>query len=126
MLTPDDLPKYWAMLLERGDREIKLLDVNDCSRYFNNNSVHDKFQFALTKSCKRADLDKFVDVETAEKAIALSKAALMGDYNMFYKIKDAKDVKEIVILSRQVTPYDEDLWNKHVIEITTEVVFQKF
>ena len=60
--VPDDLPEYWKQLLERGDKEVKLLDNQDSAKYFNNNSTHEEFQFALTKSCKKIDFDKYVNV----------------------------------------------------------------
>ena len=42
----------------------------------------------------KPDFDKIVQVETAEKAMQLCKASIMGDKKMFEKIKEAETSRE--------------------------------
>lgn len=56
----------------------------------------------------------------------LTKAALMRDADTFSKILQSRDPAECKALGRGVTPFDENLWKKHLREIAFSVVLQKF
>ena len=56
----------------------------------------------------------------------LSKAACMGDMQAFDLIKAAKDQEVCKQRGRQIKPWDEELWNKSVVQIAISMVYQKF
>jgi len=55
-----------------------------------------------------------------------TKAALMGDIEMFNEIAKADDPKSCKALGRGVRNFDEALWNAHLEDVAFEVVRQKF
>ena len=56
-------------------------------------------------------------VESAEKAIMLTKAALMRELATFVNIRAAGTPHECKALGRKVTPWDEALWKSMVAEV---------
>lgn len=62
----------------------------------------------------------------SEQAMMYEKAKLMGDLNIMEKVLQTKNPKDIKALGRQVTPWNEDLWQKHRLEIVTKVCLAKF
>ena len=63
---------------------------------------------------------------TSEKSIMVIKAALMEDRESFDKLLVCNDPMACKKLGRQVKPWVEELWKKHIQEIAFEVVLQKF
>lgn len=66
-----------------------------------------------------------VEVDFSEASIMLCKASLFGDAPSFEKIKQAKTPMQAKSLGRQVKNFDNSVWMTAVIDIATEVVFQK-
>ena len=66
------------------------------------------FQFVLPIFAQSAGLPGVVTCECSEKAIMLTKAALMGDATTFRKIKDTQDAAAAKQLGRKVKPWDEE------------------
>ncbi len=64
--------------------------------------------------------------ETSEKAIMLSKALLFNDYETFEKIKKTTSPNIAKKLGRSVKNFDNVKWDNHVIEITYNILIQKF
>jgi ribA/ribD-fused uncharacterized protein len=69
---------------------------------------------------------KFVDIPFSERAIMLAKASLMGDEAIFAKILKAADQPSTKELGRQVSPWNEKLWQTYVCAIAYDVVLAKF
>ncbi|CAE8719525.1 unnamed protein product [Polarella glacialis] len=92
---------------------------------FSNFYWHD-FEFTLPEFARRQGFDSVVRCETSEKAIMLTKAALMGDLNTFIEIKASHDPSSTKALGRRVKPFDARLWDDRVQEVAFQVVLQKF
>lgn len=84
------------------------------------------FTFVLPAFARREDLPASSQCEFSEKAIMLTKAAMMGDIEMFHEIERAKDPKSCKSLGRGVRHFDDALWKRHLEETAFEVVRQKF
>jgi len=87
----------------------------------------DSFRFELPAFARtEEEFPLAVDCEFSEKAIMLTKAALMGDRETFDRIEVSKSPAECNGLGRQVQNFDDSLWNKHLDEVAFEVLRQKF
>jgi hypothetical protein len=100
---------------------------NNPWREFSNFYRHSRcYEFVLPAFAWRKGFPKTVWCDFSEKAIMLTKAALMDDIEIFQEIVDAADPKSCKTLGRAVRNFDEELWNKHLDEVAFEVVRQKF
>lgn len=88
--------------------------------------VSEAFKFILPAFARQKGFPEFVWCHCSEKAIMVTKAALMGDLESFAVIDAAKSPKECKSLGRKVRNFDDELWNLHLEEVAFEVVRQKF
>eukprot|EP00930_Biecheleria_cincta_P038030 TRINITY_DN26129_c0_g1_i1.p1 TRINITY_DN26129_c0_g1~~TRINITY_DN26129_c0_g1_i1.p1 ORF type:complete len:531 (+),score=99.51 TRINITY_DN26129_c0_g1_i1:60-1652(+) len=84
------------------------------------------FEFHLPTLAQRSGFPTSLWCSFSEKAIMATKAALMGDLEIFHEIEQAVDPKDCKSLGRGVRNFDEGLWQKHLEEVAFEVVRQKF
>lgn len=84
------------------------------------------FGFHLPACAQKPGFPKTVICESSEKAIMVTKAAMMSDRACFDKMVQSKDPREVKALGRQVKPFDDDLWMKNLDQVTFEAVKQKF
>jgi len=63
---------------------------------------------------------------TAEHWMMAEKARLMGDDAIRSRILDAKHPADAKKLGRQVQPFDNDLWQKHCLDVVIEGNIHKF
>jgi len=84
------------------------------------------FQFARPECARAPGFPEVVTCEFSEKAIMLTKAALMGDLDIFRAIAAASQPVKAKALGRRVHPWDQGRWDKHLEEVAFEVVRQKF
>jgi len=96
-------------------------------REFSNFYIHKApFKFELPHYAHKEGLPTYVWCEFSEKAIMATKAALMGDAEMFREIDGTTDPATCKQCGRKVKNFDENLWQKHLEDIAFEVVRQKF
>lgn len=62
----------------------------------------------------------------SEQAMMYEKAKLMGDTVIMEKVLKTENPKDIKALGRQVSPWNEELWQRHRLEIVTKVCLAKF
>lgn len=84
------------------------------------------FQFAFPAFCIREGWPDSWPCQFSEKAIMLTKAALMGDEEAFGEIQRASSPAACKKLGRGVQNFDQELWDQHLEETAFEVVRQKF
>jgi len=84
------------------------------------------FEFVLPAFARLEGLPGSVQCDFSEKAIMVTKAALMGDAKSFKAITDAPDPKACKALGRGVQGFDQKLWERHLEEVAFEVMRQKF
>jgi len=84
------------------------------------------FQFELPAFAQQEGWPTSVECEFSEKAIMLTRAALMGDRESFDEIAIAPDPETCKALGRGVRNFKHELWGIHLEEIAFEVVKQKF
>lgn len=84
------------------------------------------FAFTVPSFAWRDGFPRSSQCEFSEKAIMLTKAAMMGDVEIFHEIEQAKDPKSCKALGRGVRNFDDDLWKFHLEETAFEVVRHKF
>ena len=125
-----DLLNYW-MSFNDGGKPLDCAsfykpDEGEPFREFSNWFEHESFEFEIPDICKKNGFQNKVVCEFTEKALMLSKAACMGDIQAFELIKAAKDPEVCKQRGRQIKPWDEELWNKSVVQIAISMVYQKF
>mmetsp|Transcript_112697 Transcript_112697/g.313527 ORF Transcript_112697/g.313527 Transcript_112697/m.313527 type:complete len:605 (+) Transcript_112697:92-1906(+) len=84
------------------------------------------FPFVLPAFAQREGWPESAMCKFSEKAIMLTKAALMGDKEMFSEIERAGDPKSCNALGRGVRGFDQDLWEQHLHQTAFAAVRQKF
>lgn len=84
------------------------------------------YDFHLPAFAVKEGLPRTVTCQFSEKAIMVTKAAMMSDFESFNKMLAAETPGDVKALGRQVTNFDNDLWSKHLDEVAYEVVRQKF
>jgi len=96
-------------------------------REFSNFFRHARpFNFTLPTFAWREGFPTSVWCSFSEKAIMATKAALMGDLEIFGEIDKADDPKSCKALGRGVRNFNDKLWQRHLEQIAFEVVRQKF
>jgi len=96
-------------------------------REFSNFYRHSRpYEFVLPACARREAFPGSVWCHFAEKAIMATKAAMMGDREIFEEISRALDPKSCKALGRGVRNFRQELWDEHLEEIAFEVVKQKF
>ena len=88
------------------------------------------FDYTLPLFARYQELPIKVLCESAEKAIMLTRAAMMQDKQNFEKIVKSKNSMRCRRLGMKVKSpsgeFDEDLWMKHIEDVAFEVTKQKF
>mmetsp|Transcript_69312 Transcript_69312/g.122876 ORF Transcript_69312/g.122876 Transcript_69312/m.122876 type:complete len:239 (-) Transcript_69312:400-1116(-) len=84
------------------------------------------FDFVIPAYAWKSGFPRSVWCKHAEKAIMLTKAALMEDLETFKAIEKTQDPETVKALGRKVTPFKSELWAKHLEETAFEIVRQKF
>lgn len=84
------------------------------------------FEFVLPLFCRREGWPESWPCEFSEKAIMLTKAALMGDREAFDEIGSASSPAACKKLGRGVRNFKQELWEHHLEQTAFEVVYQKF
>jgi len=82
-------------------------------------------EFALQDQSDR-DIPRVVECQTSEKAIMLTKAALMKDPATFKLMMGTEKAAEVKALGRKVKNFDNKKWTERVEEVAFECVRQKF
>ena len=130
--SPPDLKAYWARRC--GSDQVRPFfhetdpDLGSLSNFY---VLPRTITFAIPHWCWHPSLENsqstaYVEIEHAEKAIMLCKAALFGDVNAFQSILRAQDPQACKALGRKVQGFDQDLWDCSVCSIALEVTWQKF
>ena len=70
--------------------------------------------------------EPIVHCEFSEKAIMLCKAAIMGNSEYYKRIANSKTPTEVKKLGRQITPWNDKLWESVVCGVAMSVIRQKF
>jgi len=84
------------------------------------------FDFHLPEFACHEGWSHTIYCEVSEKAIMLTKAALMKDREIFEEIIQTKDPAAVKALGRSVSPWNQALWDAHLEAVAFEVVRQKF
>eukprot|EP00747_Dinoflagellata_sp_TGD_P162516 gnl/TRDRNA2_/TRDRNA2_180201_c0_seq1.p1 gnl/TRDRNA2_/TRDRNA2_180201_c0~~gnl/TRDRNA2_/TRDRNA2_180201_c0_seq1.p1 ORF type:complete len:239 (+),score=45.65 gnl/TRDRNA2_/TRDRNA2_180201_c0_seq1:77-718(+) len=84
------------------------------------------FMFQLPAFARLEGCPEEVPCEFSEKAIMITKAALMGDSEIFAEIATSSNPADCKKLGRGVRNFNQELWDKHIEEVAFEVVKQKF
>mmetsp|Transcript_7551 Transcript_7551/g.8708 ORF Transcript_7551/g.8708 Transcript_7551/m.8708 type:complete len:249 (+) Transcript_7551:111-857(+) len=146
--TRYDLPALWGKMYDlKENQDINPIVVtfygNDFEKQgpkasFSNFYIHEATPFTIPDSCWRPLQEKLaneglenmpprtVDVSFSEKSIMLCKAAVMGDVVAYHQIFNAEYPSMCKGLGRKVAPFDEKVWQKVLLEVAYEVVYQKF
>ena len=84
------------------------------------------YQFKIPVYAVQSDFPDSVLCQSALKALMATKASMMGDRKTFDLILKEKDPRELEALGRMVTPFNEDLWIRHIKDTANEIVRQKY
>jgi ribA/ribD-fused uncharacterized protein len=98
---------------------------------FSNFAQHAPFLFSLPECCARdevarANLPTETLVTFAEKAIMLCKAAAMSDHLAYRRLLEARTPGGAKHIGRQITGWNQPVWDAVVCTVAREVVLQKF
>ena len=133
-MTASELRKKWKTT-KKMDNVILFYGSNARYNYacFSNFFPHNPFKYTISLGLMKGTV---VQIPFSEMAIMLEKASLMGNKQSFEKIinlnqdnhqmKGIKKQKKVKALGRQVTPWDQNKWDKNVCLIAKTVVTQKF
>jgi len=84
------------------------------------------FDFHLPEFARHEGWNHTIYCEVAEKAIMLTKAALMQDRASFEVMTKTTDPAAVKALGRSVSPWNQEVWEEHLEAVAFEVVRQKF
>jgi len=90
------------------------------------NFHHAPFDFHLPEFACHEGWNHTIYCEVSEKAIMLTKAALMKDRQSFEEMIKTTDPAAVKALGRSVSPWNQELWEAHLEAVAFEVVRQKF
>ena len=123
-MTPDELITIWKSI--KGEQKVIGFYSHKTGdhTYFSNFSNH-PFYYKIPEDCGIHSGKTYI-IQFSEKAIMLCKASLMGDNKTFRKIVGAANPTIAKRLGRQVTPFNEELWQKNVCRIAKDVIICKF
>lgn len=146
--TRKDFPLLWnAMYDIKKNKEINPnvvtfyghnFDKIGIRASFSNFFIHEEIPFTIPEVCWNQMVQKIqsgggshlpprtVQISFSEKGIMLCKAAVMGDPKTYRQILRADSPALCKVLGRRVSPFDERLWQKVILEVAFEVVYQKF
>lgn len=106
---------------------------------FSNFFIHEEVPFTVPEVCwnqmeqqlqsegRGSQLPpRTVQISFSEKGIMLCKAAVFGDAITYRQILNADSPAFCKVLGRRVSPFDERLWQKVILEVAFEAVYQKF
>mmetsp|Transcript_110370 Transcript_110370/g.276321 ORF Transcript_110370/g.276321 Transcript_110370/m.276321 type:complete len:250 (+) Transcript_110370:53-802(+) len=84
------------------------------------------YDFVLPSFAQREGFQGSVSCHFSEKAIMVSKAAMMNDRRVFHQMLQCDSPSAVKALGRKVSNFDNRLWTEHLEELAFEVVRQKF
>eukprot|EP00928_Gymnodinium_smaydae_P071709 TRINITY_DN55213_c0_g1_i1.p1 TRINITY_DN55213_c0_g1~~TRINITY_DN55213_c0_g1_i1.p1 ORF type:complete len:575 (-),score=47.91 TRINITY_DN55213_c0_g1_i1:81-1805(-) len=84
------------------------------------------YSYTLPAFAWHEGLPSAVQCESSEKAIALTKAAMMGDIDTFHRIVNVRDLDECRALGRKIHNVDRQRWNACLEDVAFEATKQKF
>jgi len=124
--TPKDLPKLWKTL--ENEKITKFYSNKDENNYpeFSNFYRDELFEFVIPKNLQKEGYSSKINCEFSEKAIMLCKAILFDDHPRFTLIEHCDSPAYVKKHGRQVKNFDQYTWDKNVIEIAYQVIYQKF
>lgn len=88
--------------------------------------LREPLDFQIPEFAQREGLPSIVRCEFSEKAIMLTKAAMMSDGETFEEMVKCPTPGAVKALGRQVKGFDDRLWTEHLDAVAYEVVRQKF
>jgi len=121
--TPDTLSLFWKSI-KNPQSVISFYSHNNGDyRSFSNFYIHHPFNINIPCGifANRIEIIQF-----SEKAIMLCKASLMGDEEIYQRIKICDNPKNTKELGRHVSHFIPELWNKNVCNIAKTIVLAKF
>jgi len=123
---PKDLPNFWKTY--DNTKIIKFYSNKDENNYpeFSNFYRHESFEFEIPKDLHKEGYPNKVNCTFSEKAIMLCKAILFDDHPNFTLIEHCDSPSYVKKYGRQVKNFNQFIWNKKVLDIAYQVVFQKF
>ena len=86
----------------------------------------DESQQQQQKQRREQLFEPIVHCEFSEKAIMLCKAAVMGNSQSYKRIANSKTPMEAKQLGRQITPWNDKVWETVVCGVAVSVIRQKF
>ena len=90
---------------------------------FSNFAKHTPYEYTIPFGILAG---KSVQIPFSERAIMLTKASLMGDKIIFDKILEEEHQGSTKKLGRQVSPWNEELWQSYICALAFDVVLAKF
>jgi ribA/ribD-fused uncharacterized protein len=127
-VTPASLRERWASAAANaGTRTLAFYGekVGNPEAWLSNFYVHEPFVFALPFDAG-PEFRREVSVDFAEKAIMLTKAAVMGDAPSFNAIAMATTPAAAKQSGRAITPWFDPRWQNVICGVALEVTRQKF
>lgn len=97
---------------------------------FSMNFVHSKVVLEIPSWCNRDGVEASgrgtqISIGFAAQGIMALKAALMGDYSRFDQILKSRTGNSARALGRQVTPWNQQLWDSRICAIAREIMIAK-
>lgn len=148
VVTRYDFPMLWNTMYDFKEKQEIASDVvtfyghnydkMGARASFSNFFIHEEVQFTIPDVCWNKMEQKLqsegdsqlpprtVMISFSEKSIMLCKAAVFGDKATYLQILNADCPALCKVLGRRVSPFDERLWQKVILEVAFEVVYQKF
>jgi ribA/ribD-fused uncharacterized protein len=121
-IKKENIYKYWEELSGiNNDPIITFYKEKEDYGYFSN-FYRESFNFEL----KDGKYKGIYPVEFSEKAIMLSKAALMDDPDSFKEILNSKSPMDSKKLGRKVKGFKQELWDDNICDIAKNVCISKF
>uniref|UniRef100_A0A7S4JXG7 NADAR domain-containing protein n=1 Tax=Odontella aurita TaxID=265563 RepID=A0A7S4JXG7_9STRA len=128
-VTPMFLSQLWMSNGPSVSRDVSAFSQRSLD-IFSNYTIHALVVLDIPSYCRSAELAKTgrsaqITFTFAEQAIMACKASLFGDWASFDKILHCKDSWEAKGLGRGVKPWNQDLWDRTVCQITRDVIMAK-
>ena len=142
--TRKDFPMLWNTMYDFKEKQEIASDVvtfyghnydkMGARASFSNFFIHEEVPFTIPDVCWNKMEQKLqsegdsqlpprtVMISFSEKSIMLCKAAVFGDKATYLQILNADCPALCKVLGRRVSPFDERLWQKVILEVAFEVV----
>lgn len=80
----------------------------------------------LNQWYRRPFVHKFFEFRSAEQAMMAEKALLFGDIGTLHEILECGTPRAVKALGRQVRNFNQEIWNKHKLDIVYQINMSKF